>query len=328
MIKNLPIAIIGGGMSGIMAALTLKKHGYENVFIVEKSRSVGGRMATRRMDIGKVDHGAQFFTARTERFQAFVDDWIAKGTVKCWFGDKHPRYMAVDGMNSFANKVAEGIPTRFQTKVEEIRKAPNGYTLVTDQGECITASGIIFTVPAPQTKAVIDRNHLGIDSKVLQKLSEIRFQPCLVGLFLFHKKTNLPRDGHLDRDLPEGIQRLVDHEKKTISPLKTVSVYMTGEWSQAYYGFTDEEVLDKMRYLTSAYFEYDSLITSQLKKWRYAQAVHYLREPYLDMNLEHPLLVAGDAFLYPGDPGNQARLESAFISGIMAAGRMIHLLDH
>ncbi|WP_246944950.1 NAD(P)/FAD-dependent oxidoreductase [Bacillus pinisoli] len=327
MSKEAPIVIIGGGMSGIMAARTLREQGYKDILLVEKSRSVGGRMATRRIENGKVDHGAQFFTVRTERFQGFVDDWMKNGTVKRWFGEDHPRYFSVEGMNSFAKKLAADIPVRLQTKIEEMKKQPDGYVLTTDQGETIHASAVIVTAPAPQAKALIESGGLRLKADVIQKLEQIVFQPCLVGLFHFIEPTNLPNHGHLDAELPQGVLRLVDHEKKGISPIVTVSVYMTGEWSKDHYDLSDEEVLEKIKQLTRAYVNADSLISSQLKKWRYAEAVQFLRQPFLNTNLDHPLLVAGDAFLHPEDPAKSTRLESAFLSGVAVGEELIRLLQ-
>ena len=52
------ISIIGCGISGIFAALHLKKRGLKNIRLFDKSRGVGGRLATRRSNDGKFDHGA------------------------------------------------------------------------------------------------------------------------------------------------------------------------------------------------------------------------------------------------------------------------------
>ena len=79
--NKIDIVIVGAGLTGIMAARTLTDKGYE-VLLIDKGKSVGGRMATRRIGGGKVDHGAQFFTVRTERFQSEVDQWLSQGFIK------------------------------------------------------------------------------------------------------------------------------------------------------------------------------------------------------------------------------------------------------
>lgn len=60
-IQNKKIAIIGAGVSGLIVA--------NEVTIFDKSRGIGGRMATRRVDNYHFDHGAQFFTAKSEEFK-------------------------------------------------------------------------------------------------------------------------------------------------------------------------------------------------------------------------------------------------------------------
>ncbi|MCU0764322.1 MAG: FAD-dependent oxidoreductase, partial [Hydrogenophaga sp.] len=55
------IAVIGGGMAGVVCARTLVQAGHR-VTLLEKSRGFGGRMSTRRTEFGSFDHGAQYFT--------------------------------------------------------------------------------------------------------------------------------------------------------------------------------------------------------------------------------------------------------------------------
>ena len=56
------ILIIGAGITGLIAGYHLNKAGRE-ILIVDKSRGVGGRMATRRIGDASFDHGANFLYA-------------------------------------------------------------------------------------------------------------------------------------------------------------------------------------------------------------------------------------------------------------------------
>ncbi len=77
------ILIIGAGLSGLKAAGDLHAAG-RSVLLIDKGRGVGGRAATRRWDGARVDHGAQFFTARSDEFRAQVEDWLTRGVCFPW----------------------------------------------------------------------------------------------------------------------------------------------------------------------------------------------------------------------------------------------------
>lgn len=64
--KDVKIYIIGAGVSGLAAAITLKNAGY-NAQILEHSPTVGGRVKTTKNGSMKLDHG----------FQVLLDEYPA-----------------------------------------------------------------------------------------------------------------------------------------------------------------------------------------------------------------------------------------------------------
>ena len=64
------IAIIGSGMSAITLAKNLTND--NSITLFEKSKSVGGRVSTRRSESYEFDHGAQFFTAKSRDFKIYL----------------------------------------------------------------------------------------------------------------------------------------------------------------------------------------------------------------------------------------------------------------
>jgi predicted NAD/FAD-binding protein len=62
--KNLKIAVIGGGVSGLTAAYTLKKKGYRHVTVFEKESRVGGKVQTIHYNGEAIELGAVIITNR------------------------------------------------------------------------------------------------------------------------------------------------------------------------------------------------------------------------------------------------------------------------
>jgi photolyase PhrII len=116
------IAIIGAGISGLVAARTLKDHGLE-VDLFEKSRGVSGRVATRRTDSFQYDHGAQYFTARHPVFRRYVDSWVEQGWVKPWACGSDTSLVAVDAAAVDVSAVSSG---SLSSNVEAVDSSAEG----------------------------------------------------------------------------------------------------------------------------------------------------------------------------------------------------------
>ena len=80
--------VVGAGLAGLIAARTLVAEGH-SVTVVDKGRSVGGRLATRRIAGATVDHGAQFFTVRDPEFADIVSRWVDADVVHEWLSLIH-----------------------------------------------------------------------------------------------------------------------------------------------------------------------------------------------------------------------------------------------
>ena len=74
------VAIIGAGITGITLANLLQKK--YNLTVFEKSRGVGGRMATRRAEPYQFNHGAQYFKIENKEFKDFVQPLMVNKIIK------------------------------------------------------------------------------------------------------------------------------------------------------------------------------------------------------------------------------------------------------
>ena len=84
------VLVVGAGIAGLAAARRLLEVGVDrsDLRVVDKGRGFGGRMASRRIDtpngVARFDHGAQFFTTRSDLFRATVDRAVDAGAVVEW----------------------------------------------------------------------------------------------------------------------------------------------------------------------------------------------------------------------------------------------------
>ena len=53
-VKNISVAVVGAGASGLASAAALFEAGVKNVFILESSNTIGGRISRYNNAIGKV----------------------------------------------------------------------------------------------------------------------------------------------------------------------------------------------------------------------------------------------------------------------------------
>ena len=127
------VLVIGAGIAGLSAARLLLEQGVsrDDLRVVDKGRGVGGRMASRRMDTpagqARFDHGAQFFTTRSELFSLTVTSAVEGGAVVEWtkgFGDADgfPRWRGSEGMTSLCKWLAAdaGIAPELGTRILDL----------------------------------------------------------------------------------------------------------------------------------------------------------------------------------------------------------------
>jgi renalase len=163
------IAIIGTGMAGLAAARTLAEAG-RPVQLFDKSRGSGGRMASRRSEMGGLDLGAQYFTARDPQFQQAVTRWQANGWVSPWAPslyaqrdgsplpapDDQLRWIGVPRMSALTRALLGELPVTFGCRIIEIQPCAGQWRLLDDQGrQHGPFSQVIVAIPAPQASELL-----------------------------------------------------------------------------------------------------------------------------------------------------------------------------
>lgn len=181
------IAIIGAGIAGLQLARRLQAAGI-SASLFDKARGPAGRIATRRLDYGRFDHGAQYFTTRDPVFAAQVEDWCARGVVAPWTGrivtlsdgvvqpesSPVPRHVGVPSMSAMARDLASGADVTVGVRIASVRRTNARWVLVADDGlEFDGFDGLVSAVPAPQAVPFLaSSTELGLHARCAQ------FDPC------------------------------------------------------------------------------------------------------------------------------------------------------
>ena len=183
------ISIIGCGISGIFAALHLKNRGLKNIRLFDKSRGVGGRLATRRSSEGKFDHGAQYLKLDDiydlPEIKSLIKNNILKET-------KVPNvYIGDDGMTSIPKFLSKDLSVSKEFKLIRINENKDKISLIFENGEEIISDSIIFSSPIKQSIEILDRSSVNIDNDKFNGVRSLEYSPGIILMIESENSINL-----------------------------------------------------------------------------------------------------------------------------------------
>lgn len=326
------IGIIGAGICGLMAARELKKSGHD-IWLLDKSREVGGRMATRRVEVGEqtavFDHGAQFFTSRDTEFLQLIEEMQNARVVREWFrgfpsdeipkDEKHPRFCGESGMTDVPKFLSRDLEIHLDENVRRIDWFDRQWRVTTGgTAQIFWCDALILTPPVPQSLEIIKRGTFEIPVVAQTALQKITYEPCWAVLAQLYGPSNMPAPGalHLEH---ETLAWIADNYQKGISPLSgSVTIHARGDWSEHFFSITPEQASRRLLEAARDYLG-NEVVSAQAHRWRYAKPRVTHPKPYLVLSKPSPLIFAGDAFL-SAEAG--PRVEGAALSGL-AAGKYL-----
>ena len=116
-------------------------------------------MSARRAEVDgetlQFDHGAQYFTARDERFVRQVEDWEADGVVARWPAAKDDAWVGTPAMNAPVKAMAAEVNVTFGTRIDAIRAVGTGWKLRGDGAPAEIFDAVISAVPAEQVAPLL-----------------------------------------------------------------------------------------------------------------------------------------------------------------------------
>lgn len=316
------IAIVGAGMAGCYLGQRLR--GSAQVRLFEKSRGPSGRLATRRGGDFHFDHGAQFFTARSEEFLKYLAPFVKSGLVQGWKprlvtlgkGKTYkrqwfePHLVAVPGMSSWLKEVAADLDVQLQCTIARAESLEGRWILHDDQGQQHGPFDLVIsTAPAVQTAALFPQ--------LAPRLAGVRMAACYAWMLGFEKR---PGPGAWDAAVVQDspLSWLAWNQSKPgRNSQPALVVHTSNQWAEANLERTAEEVQAELgkALLACAGIDAGQATFSQLHRWRYASTPADLEAPYL-LDLPNGLAACGDWCL-------KGRLEGAFLSAFQLVEHLL-----
>jgi len=275
------------------------------------------------------DHGAQFFTVRSERFERLVSGWLQAGIAAEWsrgFADAegnanpdgHPRYRGAQGMASIPKHLAEGLDVRPGERVVRVDRTGDGWTVACESGLVALGGAVLLTAPVPQSLALAESGNYVLPEGARRQLEGVSYDPCLAVMALLEGVSPVPEPGGVQIK-GEPLDWIGDNATKGISDRPALTIHAGPQWSREHYNDDEADVtralLDLAGQRLGAGLAAAAVETS-LARWRYSWVASQHEEPCLAASEDPPLAFCGDGF-------GQPKVEGAALSGLAAADRLL-----
>ncbi|MEM6973378.1 MAG: FAD-dependent oxidoreductase [Pseudomonadota bacterium] len=315
------VGIVGAGVAGLSAASRLSARGHR-ISLFDKSKGLGGRLATRRSDAGDFDHGAPGFTVGDPAFSAHVAEIAGDGGATAWpdgagFLLTHgegPIYTGVPGASGFARTMAMRLPDTVThhpaVTVTPPRRSADGWHVAG-----VTVDALVIAVPAPQAAALLAEAHPALSARAAS-VTMTAVASAMIG----YVAPVAPE--RVQATLPSGIiAKAIPHSAKPwrdAAPMQRWVLHAGSGWSADHIDESKEAIAAALADAFCGATGAPPPDHAAGHRWRYAYAASPLGEAAPGDDATR-LALAGDWCLGDG-------VEHAWLSGQAGAARLIEAL--
>lgn len=333
------VAVIGAGMAGLVCAQQLTQAGY-SVLIVEKSRGLGGRTATRRLHNTCADHGTCYLKPKGTLLKHFVELLHQLHILEVWTDtvydfkrnspfDKEvltaptlhsPRYVAPTGMSAIAKFLGKDLQIVLNQRITAITLTPEKSWRLTSEStnEEIIAASLVVAIPSPQAFMLLEPLEAFLSAEFLNKLRSVEFSPCLSVIAGYPATSKPLPDWKAVNFIDDASLSWIGLDSsKRLQPQQPVFVVQSSAIFAQHHDQTQDlyPVAESMLQRASESLRLPWLNSPewmQVHRWRYAFPVRPLLEACLSASAPLPLVCCGD---WCGG----SLVEGAMLSGLAAA---------
>ncbi|HOK89569.1 MAG TPA: FAD-dependent oxidoreductase [Candidatus Hydrogenedentes bacterium] len=323
------VIVVGAGISGVVAADHMSRAGL-SVLVLERRKRLGGRCATRSIEGGVFDYGAQYFTIRYPAFQELAYHWQQNGSARIWsFGFSyadgvverpgHPRWYGTNGMRWLVESLVKGFETRCGDGAQRIMEQRGGWKVETASGLVFESKAVLLALPIPLAIRLISDEDTWKFGAAMAPLLAVTYDPCIAAMLVLEGPSGLPAPGGV-RVEDQGIAWIADNRMKGISPaMDAITVLADRAFSLELLEEDPDVAAARIAERAAPFLESRPQAVSGYR-WRYASPGRLLSSEYFELYGRAPLLFAGDAFC-------DGKMEGAVLSGLAAARRLVDLVE-
>jgi hypothetical protein len=318
---NKKIAIIGAGFAGLVLANQLKN--FAEITIFEKSRGVGGRMASRTKDNFTFDFGCQFFLAKNPQFINFLQPFIDKKIVQSLEGNfveidnyqitynrqwnrAKNHYVATPKMTNLCKEMAIDLKIISQTKVARLNKINNSWQVFDEQQNFLGDFDWVFlAIPPLQVADILPK-----DCSFFNDLAKFKMMGCYSLMLGLSQSLNLNFDFAL---IKNSIISWISSENS--KPHENIA---HGYTILARNSWADLHIDDDLELIKSQLIaEFEKIINQKLPeilhcdihRWRYANIAKQENSSGYLFDKKHQIGACGDWLIH-------GRVEASYLSAI------------
>lgn len=337
---GLDVIVIGAGVAGLECARRLSEAG-RCVEVLERSRGVGGRCASRRFGDQAVDYGPTFLHGKDPAFLAAVAGVSGATPLLGWphvfqgvpsppqaFAANEKRYAFVEGVAAFSKHLARGLSVRLSTTVSRLSATAHTLAVHTESGEVLEAKDVVIALALEQSAALLSTlNDLPDDAQILSDAARLlggfKSVPSLVLIAGYPANAPCPPWDVWYPEESDGLQ-LVAHASAKLSAqsARILVLQAMPRWSAERLDVPVEQWTASL--LAQAAERLGGWVLkpsfSHSHRWRYARVEQgrELAQPLcLTLGRQRRLGIAGDLFAPSGG------VQAAWLSGRSLADRLL-----
>jgi len=259
------VAVVGGGIAGLVCAARLSQMGVPNVTVFDTGKNaVGGRCSSRDVVINgqlhTFDHSAQYFTVSDHRFANIVSFLHQKDAIKQWKGpvghlrndgkfranaEPHQAFVGTDGMKSIPECLASLVTIKrpvwvgtvyWETAMKKWKVDKYGYfdyLVIAHNGKC--ADKLMSDAGVPKIHSLL---RVRFGERLLPKDARMQLCSQWVLLVAFEKSLGLHYQGaHVeDKDISwiaNNTAKLKKDKAQSRSSLECWTIFSTRSFGSA-----------------------------------------------------------------------------------------------